>query len=289
MSEYPSTLIKTLSNQILSSLLLSSIILSFNYVQTSTTKIFNYSYYFLLYFSFTIFTISTVSFMVNLYMYYLYYQFQFLISFIIYSTLTSTILTISSTTIQSTTTLNYLSTKYLPTIYLLPNIGITIAEVLRNIGIDTLICFDDLSKHSKAYRQISLLSTNKLITLKKYIKYYSNVKIFNLFIVFNTWYIIIWNIYNRTECKIKTLGVLFITLSSYYQYYYFRYNFINTTFISSYNYQLYSILLLYFINCLIRYYHINFMFIVRFAIIFLLNRIHFTNLTMCCQIGRQEF
>ena len=43
--------------------------------------------------------------------------------------------------------------------FLLPNLGINIAETLRNIGIDTLICFDDLSKHSKAYRQISLLSS----------------------------------------------------------------------------------------------------------------------------------
>lgn len=41
--------------------------------------------------------------------------------------------------------------------YLLPLVGITIAERLRDRGFDVLIGFDDLSKHAKSYRQISLL------------------------------------------------------------------------------------------------------------------------------------
>ncbi len=41
--------------------------------------------------------------------------------------------------------------------YLLPLVGISIAERLRDRGFDVLIGFDDLSKHAKAYRQISLL------------------------------------------------------------------------------------------------------------------------------------
>ena len=36
-------------------------------------------------------------------------------------------------------------------------IGISIAERLRDRGFDTIICFDDFSKHSKSYRQISLI------------------------------------------------------------------------------------------------------------------------------------
>jgi len=36
-------------------------------------------------------------------------------------------------------------------------IGISIAERLRDRGFDCCICFDDLSKHSKCYRQISLI------------------------------------------------------------------------------------------------------------------------------------
>jgi F-type H+-transporting ATPase subunit alpha len=36
-------------------------------------------------------------------------------------------------------------------------IGISIAERLRDRGFDSCICFDDLSKHSKCYRQISLI------------------------------------------------------------------------------------------------------------------------------------
>ncbi len=41
--------------------------------------------------------------------------------------------------------------------YTLPLIGISIAERLRDRGFDTIICFDDFSKHSKSYRQISLI------------------------------------------------------------------------------------------------------------------------------------
>lgn len=41
--------------------------------------------------------------------------------------------------------------------YLLPLVGISIAERLRDRGFDVLIGFDDLSKHAKSYRQISLL------------------------------------------------------------------------------------------------------------------------------------
>jgi len=38
-----------------------------------------------------------------------------------------------------------------------PIIGITIAERFRDKGYDIVICFDDLSKHARAYRQIALL------------------------------------------------------------------------------------------------------------------------------------
>jgi F-type H+-transporting ATPase subunit alpha len=41
--------------------------------------------------------------------------------------------------------------------FLLPSIGISIAERLSNRGLHTLICFDDLSKHAKSYRQINLI------------------------------------------------------------------------------------------------------------------------------------
>lgn len=41
--------------------------------------------------------------------------------------------------------------------FLLPLIGISLSERLRDRGIDNIICLDDLSKHSKSYRQISLL------------------------------------------------------------------------------------------------------------------------------------
>ena len=41
--------------------------------------------------------------------------------------------------------------------YTLPLIGISIAERLRDRGFDTIISFDDFSKHAKSYRQISLI------------------------------------------------------------------------------------------------------------------------------------
>jgi len=45
--------------------------------------------------------------------------------------------------------------------FIVPLIGVTIAERLRDRGFDCCICFDDLSKHSRSYRQISL-SQNKI-------------------------------------------------------------------------------------------------------------------------------
>lgn len=39
----------------------------------------------------------------------------------------------------------------------MPMIGVTIGERLRDKGYDVLLCFDDLSKHAKSYRQCSLL------------------------------------------------------------------------------------------------------------------------------------
>ena len=41
--------------------------------------------------------------------------------------------------------------------FLLPLLGVSIAERIRDIGFDSVICFDDLSKHSRSYRQINLL------------------------------------------------------------------------------------------------------------------------------------
>jgi F-type H+-transporting ATPase subunit alpha len=41
--------------------------------------------------------------------------------------------------------------------FMIVNLGITIGERLRDRGFDSLICFDDLSKHAKCYRQVSLL------------------------------------------------------------------------------------------------------------------------------------
>ena len=41
--------------------------------------------------------------------------------------------------------------------YVLPWLGITVAERIRDRGNDCVICFDDLSKHAKSYRQISLI------------------------------------------------------------------------------------------------------------------------------------
>ena len=40
---------------------------------------------------------------------------------------------------------------------MIPLIGVSIAERLRDRAFDCCICFDDLSKHSKSYRQISLI------------------------------------------------------------------------------------------------------------------------------------
>jgi len=41
--------------------------------------------------------------------------------------------------------------------FLIVFIGITICERIRDRGYDSVICFDDLSKHAKSYRQISLI------------------------------------------------------------------------------------------------------------------------------------
>jgi len=40
---------------------------------------------------------------------------------------------------------------------MIPLIGVSMAERLRDRGFDVCICFDDLSKHSKSYRQLSLI------------------------------------------------------------------------------------------------------------------------------------
>ncbi len=40
---------------------------------------------------------------------------------------------------------------------LCPYVGITIAERIRDRGYDSIICLDDLSKHAKSYRQMSLI------------------------------------------------------------------------------------------------------------------------------------
>jgi len=41
--------------------------------------------------------------------------------------------------------------------FMIVNLGMTISERLRDRSFDSLICFDDLSKHAKCYRQVSLL------------------------------------------------------------------------------------------------------------------------------------
>jgi hypothetical protein len=41
---------------------------------------------------------------------------------------------------------------------MVPLVGISIAERMRDRGLDCVICYDDLSKHSKAYRQIALIN-----------------------------------------------------------------------------------------------------------------------------------
>lgn len=45
--------------------------------------------------------------------------------------------------------------------FMIPMIGISIAERIKDRGFDVVVCFDDLSKHSRSYRQISLLQ-NKI-------------------------------------------------------------------------------------------------------------------------------
>lgn len=40
---------------------------------------------------------------------------------------------------------------------LIPILGISISESMRNRGYDVLVSYDDLSKHSKSYRQIALI------------------------------------------------------------------------------------------------------------------------------------
>ena len=44
--------------------------------------------------------------------------------------------------------------------FLVPLTGVSIAERLRDRGVDVVVCFDDLSKHAKAYRMICLLNGN---------------------------------------------------------------------------------------------------------------------------------
>jgi F-type H+-transporting ATPase subunit alpha len=39
----------------------------------------------------------------------------------------------------------------------IPSVGVVVAESLYTKGLDCLICFDDLSKHAKSFRQISLI------------------------------------------------------------------------------------------------------------------------------------
>jgi len=41
--------------------------------------------------------------------------------------------------------------------FMITLIGVTMAERVRDRGFDVCICFDDLSKHSKSYRQLSLI------------------------------------------------------------------------------------------------------------------------------------
>ncbi|MCA9353964.1 MAG: F0F1 ATP synthase subunit alpha [Candidatus Kaiserbacteria bacterium] len=56
-----------------------------------------------------------------------------------------------STVVAATTSESYLSQ------YLAPFIGCTIAEHFRNTGRDALVVYDDLSRHAKVYRDISLI------------------------------------------------------------------------------------------------------------------------------------
>jgi len=41
--------------------------------------------------------------------------------------------------------------------FLIPMVGMTMAERFRDRGFNILVCVDDLSKHAKSYRQISLI------------------------------------------------------------------------------------------------------------------------------------
>ena len=41
--------------------------------------------------------------------------------------------------------------------YIAPYSGTALGEYLRDNGYDTLLCYDDFSKHGKCYRQISLI------------------------------------------------------------------------------------------------------------------------------------
>ncbi len=62
---------------------------------------------------------------------------------------------------------------------MIPLIGVSVSERLRDRGYDICICFDDLSKHSKAYRQCSLL-LNKIPSRDAY-----PADIFNIQSVYN--------------------------------------------------------------------------------------------------------
>lgn len=53
------------------------------------------------------------------------------------------------------------------TTYLAPFCGITMAEYYRDLGYDVVLCFDDLTKHAKCYRQMSLC-LNKIPSREAY-------------------------------------------------------------------------------------------------------------------------
>jgi len=61
---------------------------------------------------------------------------------------------------------------------MIPLIAVSISERLRDRGYDICICFDDLSKHSKAYRQCSRHHVDSLI-----ISLSSNIQLFNYRII----------------------------------------------------------------------------------------------------------
>jgi len=58
--------------------------------------------------------------------------------------------------------------------FMIPLIAVSISERLRDRGYDICICFDDLSKHSKAYRQCPL-SLNKIPSRDAYPADISNI------------------------------------------------------------------------------------------------------------------